>query len=226
MIQGPYASAWLVLPRRGRLQPIRLLKTASYAAWAEATDATPAKHNPGIRSPNWDLTFRLISIGCGKIDHLDSSRAKETAYRMRILTGRLQTNDRIHGLDSQTDAKFPRCSCPSETRSHFLACPANITLLPKVISQTKDLLASHMSTVQRWRSLCSNAANRLAQAVLLSNRNLLSSPTAKGIITNELINRVTRKLKARIPLQTRRLAAMYASDCLQTAICNVVWKSR
>ncbi|KAL2911125.1 hypothetical protein HK105_209418, partial [Polyrhizophydium stewartii] len=133
---------------------------------------------PGIHSPNWDLTLRLINIECGKIDHLDSSHAKETAYRMRILNSRLQTNDRIRRFSSRTDMAFPLTSIR-------------------------------------------NAANRLVLALLLSNRNLLTSPTAKDIITNELINGVNRKLKARIPLQTCRLAAMYASDRLETAIYNV-----
>ncbi|KAL2920322.1 hypothetical protein HK105_200395 [Polyrhizophydium stewartii] len=52
---------------------------------------------------------------------------------------------------------------------------------------------------------------------MLTRPNCLSSPTAKGIITSQLVNRVSRKLKAKLPLQTRRLAAMYAADCLLTA---------
>ncbi|KAL2912326.1 hypothetical protein HK105_208173 [Polyrhizophydium stewartii] len=202
------------------IYPSKLLKSVPYAQWSTATNATLAKHNPGIPTANWDLTLRLINIGCGKIDHLDSSHTNETAFRLRLLTGRLQTNARIHGFGTLPDAKCPRCPCPSETRDHFLACPANVALLPRIVARTRELLVSRMSSARHWSPLTSirNVPAGLLKALMLTRPNCLSSPTAKGIITSQLVNRVSRKLKAKLPLQTRRLAAMYAADCLLTAV--------
>ncbi|KAL2918553.1 hypothetical protein HK105_201954 [Polyrhizophydium stewartii] len=192
------------------IYPSKLLKSVPYAQWSTATNATLAKHNPGIPTANWDLTLRLINIGCGKIDHLDSSHTNETAFRLRLLTGRLQTNARIHGFGTLPDAKCPRCPCPSETRDHFLACPANVALLPRIVARTRELLVSRMSSARHWSPLTSirNVPAGLLKALMLTRPNCLSSPTAKGIITSQLVNRVSRKLKAKLPLQTRRLAAM------------------
>ncbi|KAL2912531.1 hypothetical protein HK105_207929, partial [Polyrhizophydium stewartii] len=210
------------------IYPSKLLKSVPYAQWSTATNATLAKHNPGIPTANWDLTLRLINIGCGKIDHLDSSHTNETAFRLRLLTGRLQTNARIHGFGTLPDAKCPRCPCPSETRDHFLACPANVALLPCIVARTRELLVSRMSSARHWSPLTSirNAPAGLLKALMLTRPNCLSSPTAKGIITSQLVNRVSRKLKAKLPLQTRRLAAMYAADCLLTAVYETAWKHR
>ncbi|KAL2911914.1 hypothetical protein HK105_208634 [Polyrhizophydium stewartii] len=192
------------------IYPSKLLKSVPYAQWSTATNATLAKHNPGIPTANWDLTLRLINIGCGKIDHLDSSHTNETAFRLRLLTGRLQTNARIHGFGTLPDAKCPRCPCPSETRDHFLACPANVALLPRIVARTRELLVSRMSSARHWSPLTSirNVPAGLLKALMLTRPNCLSSPTAKGIITSQLVNRVSRKLKAKLPLQTRRLAAI------------------
>ncbi|KAL2918055.1 hypothetical protein HK105_202469 [Polyrhizophydium stewartii] len=210
------------------IYPSKLLKSVPYAQWSTATNATLAKHNPGIPTANWDLTLRLINIGCGKIDHLDSSHTNETAFRLRLLTGRLQTNARIHGFGTLPDAKCPRCPCPSETRDHFLACPANVALLPCIVARTRELLVSRMSSARHWSPLTSirNVPAGLLKALMLTRPNCLSSPTAKGIITSQLVNRVSRKLKAKLPLQTRRLAAMYAADCLLTAVYETAWKHR
>jgi hypothetical protein len=184
-----------------------------------------ATWGPAIQSTH---TISLTATGMEKINPLDARNTKEIKFRILCTEKKLPTLDTMYKWKISNTPICPRCGDATETHEHLWKCADTGNKMEKLRQTLKAGIETQKEHSTDWEWIPQDHSKRVPSTTLLeiigiNDPEFLHTPTAQGIITQEL----TQKFANSPQIKNNKMGwLLYTMNCWMSALYHNIWLER